>query len=185
MSEETIPVEEETSEEQSGPKGDGRTWTEEISLAGDEVVGKVQELVREAAVRKITIQDEKGKTLLTIPLYAGVAGMLVFGPWSALALIAAWFVKLSILIEREVEEEETAAPAKKKAGGKDKKEIDEALKRVYGIGSKYAKRLRKHGVSSVAELAAMDAEEVASVAKVPEEEAAEWIAQAKEMSSSQ
>ena len=72
----------------------------------------MQELIKEAAVRKITIKDEDGKTLLTIPMYAGIASLLVFGPWNALALIAAWVAKFSIVIEREApvsEVEEEAA----------------------------------------------------------------------------
>ncbi len=102
MSEETIVIEEDAIKAETN--GNGKSWTEEISVAGDEVTGKVQELLREAAVRKITLLDESGKKLFSIPLYAGVAGLLVFGPWSALALVAVWVGKFSILIEREGDE---------------------------------------------------------------------------------
>ena len=102
MSEETINFEEEfTSEENSKEK---KTWEEHFSVNSDQLVGKVQELIKEATVRKITIKDEAGKTLLTIPMYAGIASLLVFGPWNAVALIAAWVAKFSIVIEREVPE---------------------------------------------------------------------------------
>jgi hypothetical protein len=99
MTDEVIRIEDEPMHK--ADDGSGRKWTEEVTVASDQVVGKVQELLKEAAVRKITIKDDNGKKLLSIPLYAGVAGLLVFGPWSALALIAAWFAKVSILIERE------------------------------------------------------------------------------------
>jgi len=95
MSEETINFEEEPTTNEK------KRWEEHFSVNSDELVGKVQELIKEAAVRKITIKDESGKTLLTIPMYAGIASLLVFGPWNAVALIAAWVAKFSIVIERE------------------------------------------------------------------------------------
>ena len=110
MSEETINVEEEpTSEESSKEK---KTWEEHLHVDSDEIVGKVQELIKEAAVRKITIKDESGKTVLTIPLYAGFASLLVFGPWNAVALLAAWVAKFSIIIERDVTDEEVVVEEK-------------------------------------------------------------------------
>ena len=115
MSEETINIDEEFEQEQnsSGKK----TWEEHLHIDSDEVVGKVQELLREAAVRKITIKDESGKTLLSIPLYAGFASLLVFGPWNALALLAAWVAKFSIIIEREGEAPESVSEKEAAANG--------------------------------------------------------------------
>jgi hypothetical protein len=83
--------------------GNGRTWIEEVSVAGDQLVKTVQSLLREAVVRKITVKDRNGRTLLEIPLYAGAAGMFFLGWWSAALLIAAWFTEVSIFIEREAE----------------------------------------------------------------------------------
>jgi hypothetical protein len=83
-------------------------WSEELSVAGDQLVKTVQSLLREAVVRKITVKDRNGRTLIEIPLYAGAAGVFFLGWWSALLLIAAWFTEVSILIERE---EETAGAA--------------------------------------------------------------------------
>jgi len=108
MSEETINVEEELTSEQSDKEK--KTWEEHLSVSSDQLVGKVQELIKEAAVRKITIKDETGKTVLTFPMYAGLASLVVFGAWNALALLAAWVAKFSIIIERDIPEveEETA-----------------------------------------------------------------------------
>lgn len=83
----------------------GKTWTEELSVKGDELVKTIQSLLREAVVRKIIVKDRNGRTLLEIPLYAGAVGMFFLGWWSALLLIAAWFTEVSIFIERA---EETA-----------------------------------------------------------------------------
>ncbi len=78
----------------------GKTWTEEVSVSGDELVKTIQSLLREAVVRKIIVKDRNGRTLLEIPLYAGAVGVFFLGWWSALLLIAAWFTEVSIFIER-------------------------------------------------------------------------------------
>ena len=54
----------------------GRTFTERVSVTGGDLIETVQSLLREATVRKITIQDKDGRNLLEIPLYAGIAGAL-------------------------------------------------------------------------------------------------------------
>jgi len=51
--------------------------------------------------------------VLAIPMYAGLASLLVFGPWNALALLAAWVAKFSIIIEREATEDEEEAGEEK------------------------------------------------------------------------
>jgi hypothetical protein len=84
-------------------KEEARTATERISVAGGDLIKTVQALLREAAVRKITVQDKNGRTLIEIPLYAGIVGALLVGSWTVLALIAAWFAEVSILIERDVD----------------------------------------------------------------------------------
>jgi len=93
MTEETTSTEE--------LKDEARTATERISVAGSDLIKTVQALLREAAVRKITVQDKNGRTLIEFPLYAGIVGAFFVGSWTVLALIAAWFAEVSILIERD------------------------------------------------------------------------------------
>ena len=111
MSEETINVEEEEIFEENGKEK--KTWEEHFSVDSDQLVGKVQQLIKEATVRKITIKDEGGKTLLAIPMYAGLASLLIFGPWNAVALLAAWVAKFSIIIERDAPSQEEEAGEEK------------------------------------------------------------------------
>jgi hypothetical protein len=99
MSDEKIPTTVEAAAEEAAEAG--RTFTERVSVSGGELIETVQSLLREAAVRKITVQDKDGRTLIEIPLYAGVAGALILGWATVLALIAAWFAQVSILIERD------------------------------------------------------------------------------------
>jgi|CXWK01.1.fsa_nt_gi hypothetical protein len=82
-------------------KEEARTATERISVAGSDLIKTVQALLREAAVRKITVQDKSGRTLIEFPLYAGIVGAFFVGSWTVLALVAAWFAEVSILIERD------------------------------------------------------------------------------------
>lgn len=49
------------------------TWTERIQVAGDRVVKKVRELVKEGNVRKVIIKKPNGEVLREIPLTTGVA----------------------------------------------------------------------------------------------------------------
>ncbi len=123
MTDHSIPVDE--IEEPAGKANN--EWTEEVSVAGGRLVETIQELLREAVVRKIAIQDKDGKTLLEIPLYAGVLGVAFLGYWSVLALIAAWFTEVSILIVREgIPDEAPAADKSDKEADADKKAAAEA-----------------------------------------------------------
>ncbi len=98
MDDMNIPIEEEIDIDLAD---DASEWTEQISVAGGQLVETVQALLREAVVRKITVTDKDGKTLIEIPLYAGIVGVALLGYWSVLALIAAWFTEVSIRIVRE------------------------------------------------------------------------------------
>ncbi|MEK7786085.1 MAG: DUF4342 domain-containing protein, partial [Chloroflexota bacterium] len=51
--------------------------TEEFTIRGDAVVAKIKELVHEGNIRRITIKDESGQTLIEIPLTLGVVGALL------------------------------------------------------------------------------------------------------------
>lgn len=176
MNDEQIPVEEEMQDEAQEHK---QAWQEELSVAGDEVLGKVQELLREAAVRKITVKDAKGKTILSLPLYAGVAGALVAGPWTALALVGAWLGNFSILIEYEaLQEDEEVETAVAMASHDRPAPAAAGLTGVKGIGPKTAEKLAAAGVTRMDQLAKLSADELMKIAGVNQETAVAWIAQA-------
>ena len=50
--------------------------TEEFTLRGEAVIAKIKELVHEGNIRRITIKDESGQTLIEIPLTLGVVGVV-------------------------------------------------------------------------------------------------------------
>jgi Domain of unknown function (DUF4342) len=83
--------------------------TEELKLRGDTLVAKLKEIVHEGNIRRITIKNEDGHTLIEIPLTVGVVGALLLPVWAAIGAIAALAANLTILIERT----DDVAPQKK------------------------------------------------------------------------
>lgn len=77
-----------------------RTAREEFRVSGEAVVAKVKELVREGNVRRITIKNDEGRTLLEIPLTIGVIGTVLLPVWAALGAMAALVANLTIAVER-------------------------------------------------------------------------------------
>ncbi len=74
--------------------------TEEFKLDGDELLRTVKQLVREGNVRRITIKNEEGRTLVELPLTVGVIGAALLPVWAAVGAIAALATRCSIVVER-------------------------------------------------------------------------------------
>jgi hypothetical protein len=73
---------------------------EEFKVDGEAVVAKVKEIVHEGNVRRITIKNEKGETLIEIPLTIGVVGVILLPVWAAIGAIAALAANLTIVVEK-------------------------------------------------------------------------------------
>jgi len=87
------------------------TWIEEIEITGNQLVDYVKGLIHEGNVRRVIIRTSDDKTLLEVPLTAGVAvgGVLtVFTPvFAALGALAALLVNVKLQIVRlDTEDEE-------------------------------------------------------------------------------
>ena len=98
MSNETQP--EANTQESAQNQQDQQVVTEEFKVSGESVVSKVKEVLREGNIRRITISNEAGKTLLEIPLTFGVVGALIAPQLAALGAVGALIANLSIRIER-------------------------------------------------------------------------------------
>ena len=101
MSEDTyekIDVEEEATTEST--EENGKSWTEEFTVAGEDLVAKVKQLVHETSVRRIVIQNESKRINFEFPLALGVVGIALLPVWSAIALIAALVTDGKILVDR-------------------------------------------------------------------------------------
>ena len=82
------------------------TRTEEHKVRGENLVGKIKEIIHEGNVRRISIRDEDGKELIEIPLTIGVVGTLLLPAWAAIGAIAALVTNCSIVVERHEDEQE-------------------------------------------------------------------------------
>jgi hypothetical protein len=82
--------------------------TEVFSINGEELVSTVKKLVHEGNIRRITIQNKEGRTLLEIPLTFGVVGALLLPTLAALGAIAAIVTECKLVIER-IEEDKASS----------------------------------------------------------------------------
>jgi hypothetical protein len=74
--------------------------SEEFEVSGEMLVAKIKELVHEGNIRRITIKNEEGKTLIEIPLTLGVVGAVLLPVWAAIGAIAALVANLHIVVEK-------------------------------------------------------------------------------------
>jgi hypothetical protein len=81
-----------------------RTWTEDLEVAGTELVSRVKELIAAGNVRRVILRTPDNRLLLEIPLTAGaVAGgvvVLVAPVLAALGAMAALLAKVKVQVER-------------------------------------------------------------------------------------
>jgi hypothetical protein len=82
-------------------KKSGNNRQESFRVNGEELLKRVKELIREGNIRKITIADKDGKTLVVLPLTIGVIGAVVAPVLAAVGAIAALVTECTITVERE------------------------------------------------------------------------------------
>ena len=81
-----------------------RIYTEEFEVNGDELLAKIKELVHEGNIRRVIIRNDKGRTLIDIPLTIGVVGALLAPQLAAVGAIAALLGRGTIIVEKVKEE---------------------------------------------------------------------------------
>ncbi|UCF09531.1 MAG: DUF4342 domain-containing protein [Candidatus Bipolaricaulota bacterium] len=77
-----------------------RYRTEELSISGEKLIATVKELVHQGNIRRITIKNREGTSLLEIPLTFGVVGTLLLPTLAALGALAALLTQCTIVVER-------------------------------------------------------------------------------------
>jgi hypothetical protein len=102
--------------EKYGPGKPERTWSEEIELAGSQLVEQVKEWIAEGNVRRLILRTPDDSLVLEIPLMAGavIGGVLTFfAPLLVvLGAIASVFARVRVEIVREEEATPTEAAPK-------------------------------------------------------------------------
>jgi hypothetical protein len=87
-----------------------RVRTEEFTISGDQLVAKIKEIIHGGNVRRITIKNAEGDTLIEVPLTLGVVGAVLLPVWAALGAIAALVARLRIVVEKLDDNPEEGPP---------------------------------------------------------------------------
>lgn len=74
---------------------------EEIKVAGNKLKDTLKKLIREGNVRRVIVRNADGRTLLDMPLSAGLAGAVLMPFWAAVAGIVALAKEFTVVVERD------------------------------------------------------------------------------------
>jgi Domain of unknown function (DUF4342) len=77
------------------------TAFERVSVAGEDLLKKVKQLIDEGNVRRISIKDKQGRALIDLPLTIGVVGAALAPMLAAVGAIAALVAECTITVERQ------------------------------------------------------------------------------------
>ena len=77
-----------------------RTRTEEFKLEGGKVLDKIKELIHQGNIRRITLKNEEGKTLIEIPLTLGLVGAALLPVLAAVGALAAVVTRMTLVVEK-------------------------------------------------------------------------------------
>ena len=78
-----------------------KTFKETFIVPGEQLLKKIQDLIEEGNVKKITIHDKTGKEIMSFPLTIGVVGALLAPVFAAVGALAALISECTISVERE------------------------------------------------------------------------------------
>ena len=76
---------------------------EEIKVAQAKLMETLKTLIREGNVRRVIVRNAHGRTLIDMPLSAGLAGAVLLPFWAAIAGIVALAKEFTIVVERDVD----------------------------------------------------------------------------------
>ena len=78
-----------------------RPRVEEFQVTGHQLVSAVKDLIHQGNIRRISIRNSRGVTLLEIPLVVGLAGAVFAPVWAAVGAFAALVARCTLVVERE------------------------------------------------------------------------------------
>lgn len=91
-------------------------YMEEFKVSGAKLMSQLKELIHEGNVRRIVLRNPEGRTLLDMPLAAGIAGAALLPFWAAVGAVAVLATDYAIFVERDPES--AAEPASATADAK-------------------------------------------------------------------
>lgn len=79
---------------------DKKAIEEEIKVAAGDLVDTVKKLAHEGNVRRIIVRNAEGRTLVDMPLTAGVASVVLLPFFTMVAGFVALFKEFTVVVER-------------------------------------------------------------------------------------
>lgn len=95
---------EDNKEKKEEPKSETKKASgtnESFRIQGENLLKRVNDLIKEGNVRRITIKDKNGKNVIVIPLTMGVVGAAIAPILAGIGAIAALIGECTITVERE------------------------------------------------------------------------------------
>ena len=77
-----------------------KVHSEEFRVNGEELIGRIKNLVNEGNIRRIIIKDKEGKVIFEIPLTFGILGALLAPQLAAIGAIAALLGEATVVVEK-------------------------------------------------------------------------------------
>ncbi len=74
---------------------------EEFKINSEKLVEKVKELIHEGNIRRIIIKNEKGESILEIPVTLGAVGFLLAPYLAAIGALAAVLTNCSVVVMKK------------------------------------------------------------------------------------
>jgi hypothetical protein len=74
---------------------------EELKVSGKDLVETVKKLLQEGNARKIIIKNEKGESVMELPLVVGAAGALIAPALAAVGALTAFFTSCTIVVVKK------------------------------------------------------------------------------------
>lgn len=124
---------------ESTQKGD--KWTEGLSAAGNEVLDKLKELLKQGNVTKIRVKKDNN-TILDIPVTAGAIGTLLAPQLAAIGAVVAVISKTKVEIEKPGGEVINLSDIVERKAGAAKEFMDDLADDAKDIVSKKKRRVR-------------------------------------------
>jgi hypothetical protein len=130
-----------------------KTWTEEIEIAGGQLIERVKALIAEGNVRELRVKASGGQVIFETPVTVGVlagGAVAIAAPWLAiLGALAALVARVKIEVVREgVASEGATEAAARKPGARTKAKKKAARKPSATAKSAAAKRKSRTGAGS-------------------------------------
>ena len=94
-------------EKENKGKKDSNYKTDFVHVKGQELINKIKEIIQEGNVNKISIKNDD-KTVLEIPVNAGLAGLVLFPYITLLAGAAAMYKDYTLEIDKKKNEDSEA-----------------------------------------------------------------------------